>query len=562
MEAQEKAVGTEGMEVDERRFYKVYDYKTHTAIFFKNLPHTEALALLDVSSSSRISPKPGDMLRDRLMQKSDDMFSGLYPDTSISVGEALENEPEALEKNVRASLYRIKENLGSRNISEQSHAMIALVTPIHNVMLMQMEMFNASQERSTRYVKFEEMYVPQFLPKSGGSEEKSERAMRAYVETLSKICDTHNKAFDIISLKYVAKFEQENGRQPTESELRDKIYPSVRDYTRALLPTATKTIVFFSDSERTFESMTKKLYATGNPTNIEVADLLAHVCRENMPSLSAHMNADQFDKEIAKMTRKVVSIDEAHEWHWLNTNFMINWSGTTAEARLIGEASQTEGQMLATIAYWISGRDMNYYGGPENDKRALEYLSISQNREGKWDEFTDSALAATKVSFEIKVDIGTMRDLIRHRLATKTHFITQNEYILPKLISEDADAMPIIKDAFEHVSESTKLLNELGYGEEAKLLMPMATKATLKMTMSLAEAIFIIEQRSTKEAHWEYKQIALQMFDELKKNYPEIMKGLKLFVGDNRFQPESQKNYTEYSRSLRSHADEVSKILN
>jgi len=88
-------------------------------------------------------------------------------------------------------------------------------------------------------------------------------------------------------------------------------------------------------------------------------------------------------------------------------------------------------------------------------------------------------------------------------------------------------------------------------------LVPLATRTNLKMSMSLAEAIFIAENRSTDEAHPEYKKIAFELYDKLKCKYPNIFKDLNVFLGNSG----RLTSNTDYSRVPKANIDSVNDTL-
>ena len=127
------------------------------------------------------------------------------------------------------------------------------------------------------------------------------------------------------------------------------------------------------------------------------------------------------------------------------------------------------------------------------------------------------------------VSVGTLRDLQRHRDAIKNYEIDDSIIYLPKEIIE-SDAFASINQALSEVASARKRLSEMGFVDEAKLLMPFATGARISMHMGLGEAVYIVENRSTKEAHPEYRRIALEMYDRLNERFPNIMAAIRTFV--------------------------------
>jgi len=108
-------------------------------------------------------------------------------------------------------------------------------------------------------------------------------------------------------------------------------------------------------------------------------------------------------------------------------------------------------------------------------------------------------------------------------------FIDDSVVYLPKEIIE-SKMFEQIKQTLSEIADARRKLSEMGFVGAAKLLIPLATGAKMTMHMGLGEAIFIIENRSTKEAHPEYRHIALEMLNKLSEKYPNITKAAKIFA--------------------------------
>ncbi len=471
------------------------------AIFYKIEPSTEALTLMEVSNSSRISPKEGETLLERVKRKSEDMLS--------NYGE------EAREK-----LENIIYALGSNNIKEQAHVLIALVAPIYTIMKVQEETLGfASQERSTRYVVFKEYYVPKSI-------EQSNEAKELYISAIEKLQNAYGKLSEMLKTELEEEYKAKNGHAPTQEELKQVIIPTARDLIRGFVPLAAQSIVYISANAKNVENIEKRLLSTGSNTDAIAGTLIAKAFSENLPALSRHMEPSSFSKALYSITWDFKSIDEIG-------NEIKPFSALKAS---ISESSSTEEQIKSCIS------DMGI------SEEMLEKMLSS--RSGKFDALNRTPFGIGSILANFETSLGSMRDLMRHRDSIKRFSIGYG-FVLPDELMQGAK-YEIAKDALEYALGAMKKLSSMGFSEEALLIMPLATGCKLSMEMGLGEAIYIAENRSTKEAQPEYKHLSIEFFEDLKKRYPELIGKRSFFVGEA---------YAKYSRVEKEGAEKANKVL-
>jgi len=490
--------------------YKLYTDGQIAIVFYKTDPDPESLAYLDVSNASRINPKEDELLLERLLRKSDSFLgesSKLYmAKEAIEKGAGIDELKKIFEKEgnerARSALSKIVNVLGHANIMEQSHALVAIVMPILQAMEMQDETFIASQERSTRYVRFDEYYIPESIASNSN-------ALEIYKEAIEKLDNAYKLAMQAMEKKLAQAYANEHGKEPSEEYMKNVIEPNSRDIARALLPASKMTVVFFSTNAKSFERLTKKMLASTNPISRIVGEGLKQAIEENMPSFAKHLAPDEFEKVYYANVRKFnVSNDEPK---------IISYDGE--KVSLYGTSEDELLKEIAKIA------------GIEDDK-VLNYITeITSHRQSKHDALNRTIFGVGSLLFEIDISMGSLRDLQRHRDTIKNYEISDGTYYLPSILIE-SEAFQSVKEAIANAARARKALASMGLVEEAKLLLPLATSAKFYMQMGLGEAIYIVENRSTKEAHPEYYGIAKKMKRALDEKYPNIMKSIRHFVGE------------------------------
>ena len=524
-------------------FLRFYYLDGMGAVFYRVFPTTEMLALEDLSLSSRLSTKNGESLLEKLVSKSASItnkYSKIYNEKldlsdPVAVNKFFSKVYSSLEDSTRKSLYNIQSVLGHRNIGEQSNFMVSMVVPEITALTIQDEIFISSQERSTRYVKFDEVHLPDNIKM-----EASEPLLKGYRE----LSGLYNSLFDKLMELYKQKFIKTNGIPPTDEQVKTIITPSIRDSVRSFLPLGAKTSLVMLLSARTAENIGRKLLSSENAYNQQAGKLFYSVISDNVPSLSTHISPDEFNKEIYK---------ERVNFDYSNLLNSMHISSLESVIVNITDGSQTEKQLLNSIYSQLPYKDKR-----KPKKVVSEYLkNLSSSRKGKFDDLNDSVLRSSFLQVDINCSLGTARDLWRHRLSNRNMVIHLNDYIIPSIVYDNNEALSISKEVLRQVSNYSNNLYEKGFNSELQLLVPLATRTNLKMSMSLAEAIFIAENRSTDEAHPEYKKIAFDLYDKLKCKYPNIFKDLNVFLGNSG----RLTSNTDYSRVPKANIDSVNDTL-
>ena len=524
-------------------FLRFYYLDEMASIFYRVFPTTEMLALEDLSISSRLSTKEGESLLERLVSKSisitnkNSKIHGEKIDLSdiADVNKFFSNIDSYLETSTRKTLYNIQSVLGHRNIGEQSTFMVSMVVPEITALTVQDEMFISSQERSTRYVKFDEFYISKY-----GDKNASGLLSQGYLG----LSEAYNSLFYKLMGLYKQNFIKINGKKPSEEQLKTVIIPTIRDSIRSFLPLGAKTSLVMILSARTSENIGRKLLSSENVYNKQAGALFCSTVTDNIPSLSTHLTPDEFNKEVYKERIKF-------DYSALLTDTRIN--SLESVTTRVTEASQSEKQILNSIYNQLPFRNKD-----KQKKAVIDYLNkLSYKRDGKFDDLNDSTLRSSFIQVNIACSLGTARDLWRHRLSNRNLEIHLNEYILPDVVYNNEETLQLSKEVLSKINGQSSLLYQNGFTSELELLVPFATKTNLKMSMSLAEAIFIVENRSTDEAHLEYKKIAFDLYSQLKYKYPTIIANLKVFLGNSG----KISSNADYSRVPRANLDNVNDTL-
>jgi len=496
-------------QVSDKEYYKVYKYGGLAILFYKVKPEPESQALIEISNASRINPD--ETILERVMRKSDSFLSS-------------DDLPEKAKK----AIDKIANQLGHNNILEQVHALIAVVVPIWVALRIQDERFVESQERSTRYVEFRELYIPEDI-------KENEEAFSIFISSANKLLGVYKATFNEMVERLKEKYKKENGNEPSSEYIKTVIEPTARDLVRGLLPMGMETVVYFSTNAKVLENITKKLLAEADKTCHIVGEGLKQVISENLPSVSKHLDPSPFEAVYFNNIRK------------LNQTFKEPIIKSFDEERVEIDGID-EDKLIKEIARIAKSTN----DGDISMDEVLGYIKpLTIKREGKYDTLNNTIFNVGSILFDFDVSIGSLRDLQRHRDTIKNYVIDDSVVYLPKEIIE-SKMFEQIKQTLSEIADARRKLSEMGFVGAAKLLIPLATGAKMTMHMGLGEAIFIIENRSTKEAHPEYRHIALEMLNKLSEKYPNITKAAKIFVN---------KEEQAYSRIEKENTDKTNREL-
>lgn len=166
----------------------------------------------------------------------------------------------------------------------------------------------------------------------------------------------------------------------------------------------------------------------------------------------------------------------------------------------------------------------------------------------------ESILEHEKITVTLRCDIGVYKDLTRHRIASfsiestrycnynKDKFDNQLHLIEPifyekswteansqgSAMSVDEQKSYYWYDCMKNIEQTYNAMIELGsIPDEARMILPHSTAATVTMTANIREWKHILELRCTKHAHPSVQQIMIPLLLHFKKTMPEIFSNIE-----------------------------------
>ena len=160
----------------------------------------------------------------------------------------------------------------------------------------------------------------------------------------------------------------------------------------------------------------------------------------------------------------------------------------------------------------------------------------------------ESVLEHEKITVRIYSDIGTYKDLTRHRFASfsveSTRYCSYNKdkygneiAVVNPVYMEDKEVFETWKKAIEDMEKAYMKMKELGASTDmCREILPHSTAAEYTMTANIREWKHILSLRTTKNVHPAIRQILIPLLKYFKEQMPEIF-------GDIQYDEEFNEKY-------------------
>ncbi len=159
----------------------------------------------------------------------------------------------------------------------------------------------------------------------------------------------------------------------------------------------------------------------------------------------------------------------------------------------------------------------------------------------------ESVLEHEKVTVRIYNDIGSYKDLTRHRFANfsvestrycsydKDKYGNEISFINPVYI-EDKEIYETWKNTMQEIEKSYIKMKQLGATTDiCREILPHSTAAEYTMTANIREWKHILSLRTTKHVHPSIRQVLIPLLKYFKEEMPEIFNDVAY---DEEFKPE------------------------
>lgn len=158
----------------------------------------------------------------------------------------------------------------------------------------------------------------------------------------------------------------------------------------------------------------------------------------------------------------------------------------------------------------------------------------------------ESVLEHEKITVRIYSDIGTYKDLTRHRFASfsveSTRYCSYNKdkygneiAVVNPVYMEDKEVFETWKKAIEDMEKAYMKMKDLGASTDmCREVLPHSTAAEYTMTANIREWKHILELRTTNHVHPAIRQVLIPLLLLFKEQMPEIFGNIEY---DTEFNP-------------------------
>lgn len=147
----------------------------------------------------------------------------------------------------------------------------------------------------------------------------------------------------------------------------------------------------------------------------------------------------------------------------------------------------------------------------------------------------ESVLEHEKISVKLIGDIGTYKDLTRHRIASfsvestrycnygKDKFGNELKFMRPANLEEGTKEFTIWKECMENIEKAYIEMSKLGaLPDQLRMLLPHSTAAEYALTANIREWRHILSLRCSSHTHPAIRQLLIPLLLKFKEDMPEL----------------------------------------
>jgi len=307
-------------------------------------------------------------------------------------------------------------------------------------------------------------------------------------------------------------------RQSVERAYRSTLRAHACDLLRGYLPMATRTNVGLFGIGQAFEHLLNKSYSSPLAEMRTLADAMHRELNGLIPSFVKRAQPNPYWQQSAAAVRQLAE-------RVVPAAASSGFVGAAFGATLVDYDPQAEEKVLAAILYPHAHQSLHDLRQKVNQmphevrRQTLEhYLKGRRHRRDK----PGRALEQVSYTFDLCCNIGSYRDLHRHRMLTQERqlFTVAHGYDTPAELTECGFA-----DAFDRCMESAAALHrELSRGHplEAQYVVPFAYRVRWLMTVNLRELYHIVELRTMPQGHADYRRLVQELWRQVEAVHPAL----------------------------------------
>jgi thymidylate synthase ThyX len=430
---------------------------------------------------------------------------------------------------------------GHRSIADLAHLVFGLeqISILGAIAVVDEPVWDG-QERSTRYQPFRK--TGWHLP----AEVAATPARELFARTAESLFDSYEQLAGALLEHLVDAVPRPDGM--TEGTYRRTLRARAFDVARSLLPLATHTSVGQIVSARVLERQIGRLL--GSPYT-EVRDIGAELkaaCQvpakaplssetqlPAAPTLVKYADASTYASETTRQLEQAADQLLAP----------AGAGDVSASVQLAEPDADPFDEIVATLLFKHDrvGRSYRQVQSVVRELSAAQkndVFKLSTQARGRHDDLLREHQAGYGLIFDVLVDLGSFRDLHRHRRCVQVHqpltwrhgFVPPDD-VFPDALGQQAGLAALeagLGDTYaealgkaHHVAQQVGATNERG----ADYLLPLAYRTRCLFKMDWAQATYMIEQRTQPQGHFSYRRIAWAMYEALRDRHPRLAEPIR-----------------------------------
>lgn len=363
-------------------------------------------------------------------------------------------------------------------------------------------------EKSTRYVNFGSKIGGRYLYYVPRPDLERCGLLGEYIAVMDHLFDTYVKLLDPLQTWLKANFGEK------DSVLEKKAF----DTLRGLLPMSTLGQVAFRGNAQAFEYLINRTARHPLGELRWFAQDLKRELDKEIPSLLLRVADDKSQDYQTYLNRRYENVRK------LESPTEIA-SASRAEVRLVEFDPESEVKILAGILFqqshgtWAQAIDHARSMNPDEQRRAFD--AYVPARKGRWYK-VGRAFENAYLRFEVVMDIGSYRDLHRHRMMTQERqlFSTHHGFGTPVELVEAGLAAPFE----EAIGRAARLFQKLEPVDRdlAQYAVPLACRMRFYQWQNFRQLFWEAELRTVSQGHPDYRFIEQEKYRLVREKFPLI----------------------------------------
>lgn len=296
------------------------------------------------------------------------------------------------------------------------------------------------------------------------------------------------------------------------------------DILRSLLPASTLTNVGISGNGRAFEYLLTILFGS----ELAEEQLLAKKIKAQLDTTIKSFVRRSTDEYGIAMQNYLKSMRKTSAK--LAKKHALNTGGAQVKLVSYEPESKAQDKIVAALLYEYNGapfyrilKHVKKLNRKEKSQIITNFVKLRKNRRHR----PPRAFEMTNYTFDIVGNFGMFRDLHRHRVLTlqRQLLTTDHGYTTPKEIIELG-----IKSEFEECMRTAKSVFDSmrnTYPHQAQYVVNFAYNYPFFINLNLREATHLIELRTIRQGHTDYRRVAQKMFYAINKVHPDLSRIIK-----------------------------------